>query len=162
MDLNACKDDYSRAVVRAIAAAAGVAASVPERDQDSIDLNLVAPDTHDAGGPQLDVQLKCSQNIDPSSDRFSFELPVKNYNDLRRLPVYVPRVLVLVHVPADRQEWIACGPEQMVLKRCAYWTSLAGEPETPNTSTVAVTVPTEQVFGVEALLSNLKRPGELL
>jgi hypothetical protein len=42
MDLNARKDHFSRAVVRAIAAAAGVAATVPEFDQNSEDINFAA------------------------------------------------------------------------------------------------------------------------
>ena len=42
MDLNARKDHFSRAVVRAVAAAAGVGASVPELDQDSEDIEFAA------------------------------------------------------------------------------------------------------------------------
>lgn len=161
MDLNAQKDHFSRAVVRAVAAAAGVAATVPEHDQDSIDLVLVAPDTDAAPGPKLDVQLKASQNIDPSGETFSFDLPVKNYNDLRR-PVYVPRILVVVHVPPDPADWLVGDPEKIVLRRCAYWVSLAGAPETTNTSTISVNVPTEHVFDMDALHQNLQPPGAAL
>lgn len=161
MDLNDRKDHFSRAVVRAVAAAAGVGATVPEHDQNSEDISFAATDTEDSPGAKLDGQLKCSENIDPSGDSFSFDLPVKNYNDLRwpKALLFVPRVLVLVHVPADPAEWLVCDPEEMTLRRCAYWVSLAGEPSTPNTSTTAVTVPTEQVFDVQALLDNLKPPG---
>src|SRR4051812_17473424 len=83
MDLNAQKDHFSRAVVRAVAAVAGVTATVPEHDQDSIDFTFAAPDTDTEPGARLDAQLKCSQNIEPSNGVFSFDLPVKNYNDLR-------------------------------------------------------------------------------
>ena len=50
MDLNARKDHFSRAVVRAVAAAAGVGASVPELDQDSEDIEFAAPDTAELPG----------------------------------------------------------------------------------------------------------------
>ncbi|MBX5468877.1 MAG: DUF4365 domain-containing protein [Thermoleophilaceae bacterium] len=163
MDLNSRKDHFSRAVVRAIAAAAGVGASIPELDQNSEDVHFAAPDT-DTPGAKLDGQLKCSQNIDPSGDSFPYDLPVKNYDDLRwpADQLYVPRILIVVHVPEDPAEWLACDPDQIVVKRCAYWMSLAGAPETENTSTVRVNVPTEQVFDPDALLENLKPPGASL
>jgi hypothetical protein len=161
MDLNARKDHFSRAVVRAVAAAAGVAAAIPEHDQDSIDMTLDAADTEDEPGRKLDLQLKCSQNIDPSGESFSFNLPIKNYDDLRRR-VYVPRLLVLVHVPADPAYWVVSDPEKMTLRRCAYWQSFAGLPESGNVSTVAITIGTEQVFDVDALLDNLRVPGASL
>lgn len=113
MDLNARKDHFSRAVVRAIAAAAGVGAHVPELDQNSEDIEFSAPDTQEGPGPKLAGQLKCSENIDPSGESFPFDLPIKNYNDLRwpADSLYVPRILVLVHVPKDPEDWFACDPE---------------------------------------------------
>lgn len=161
MDVNARKDHFSRAVVRVIAATAGVGATVPELDQDSEDIQFAAPDTGTHPGAKLSAQLKCSEAIDPSGDEFAFELPVKNYNDLRWPPesLYVPRILIVVHVPHDPVEWMVCEPEQMVLRRCAYWLSLAGSGETSNSSSVTVKVPTEQVFDAKALLQNLQPPG---
>jgi hypothetical protein len=161
MDLNARKDHYSQAIVRAVAATAGVASAVPEHDQDSIDMTLAAADTDAGPGPKLDLQLKCSQNIDASGESFSFDLPVKNYDDLRR-QVYVPRLLVIVDVPPDPSAWLTSDPEKVTLKRCAYWRSLAGMPDSTNLSTVAVTINTEQVFDVDALLHNLQSPGATL
>jgi Domain of unknown function (DUF4365) len=83
MDLNAQKDYFSRAVVRAVAAAAGVKATVPEQDEDSEDITFAAPDTRTAPGAKLDAQLKCSEAITPHNGSFTYPLPVKNYNDLR-------------------------------------------------------------------------------
>lgn len=162
MDLNARKDHFSRAVVRAVSAAAGIVATVPEHDQDSVDMTFAAPDSKDGPGPRLDAQLKCSENLAPSGEAFSFDLKVKNYNDLRH-PAgsrYVPRILVVVHVPPDPADWFKCDPEQIVMRRCAYWVSLAGAPSTTNTATVAVQIPTAQVFNPESLLGHLRRPGE--
>lgn len=160
MDLNARKDHFSRAVVRAVAATAGVKATVPELDEDSEDITFKAPDTTKPGA-KLDAQLKCTQNLDINGDSFSYPLDVKNYNDLRwqREELYVPRILIVVHVPADPDEWMACATDQIVLKRCAYWASLAGQPATENTSTIGVTISTERVFDPIALLSNLDAPG---
>lgn len=164
MDLNSRKDHFSRAVVRAVAAAAGVGASVPELDQNSNDLRFAAADTNEAPGQQLDAQLKCSANISPNGDRFSFALPVKNYNDLRwpRERLFVQRILIVVHVPRDPAEWLITDRDKIVLRRRAYWVSLAGAEPTENTSTVSITVPTEQVFDPDALRSHLQQPGSSL
>lgn len=93
---------------------------------------------------------------------FSYPLPVKNYNDLRKSTLYVPRILIVVHVPSDPAEWIVSDPDKMVVKRCAYWVSLAGAEAITNTSTVSVTIKTEHVFDPNALRDNLKMPGSLL
>lgn len=164
MDLNAQKDHFSRAIVRAIAATAGVTATVPEHDQDSLDMTYAAPDTSTTPGAKLDAQLKCSHNIQAQGDHFSFPLPVKNYDDLRWPPGsrYVPRILIVVHVPSDPTEWLVSDPEQMTLRRCAYWVSLAGAVETDNTSTVSVSIPIEQVFDPAALTAQLTSPGAAL
>ena len=116
MDLNSQKDHFSRAIVRAIAATAGVKATVPEHDEDSQDMTFAAADSDTAPGVRLDAQLKCSQNINPSASR-SVSLPVKNYNDLRWPVLYVPRILIVVHVPPDPAEWLVTEPEQTTLKR---------------------------------------------
>lgn len=153
MDLNSRKDHFSRAVVRAVAASAGIKATVPEQDEDSEDVTFSASDTDEAPGGKLDAQLKCSQNISAQNGYFSFPLPVKNYDDLRwpEDVLYVPRILIVVHVPADPAEWMVSDPEKMTLKRCAYWVSLAGADATENASTINVTIPTEQVFDPAAL-----------
>lgn len=164
MHVTARKDHFSRAVVRAVAAAAGVDASVPPHDQNSKDIEFTAPDVGGAAGGQLAAQLKCTHTVDTSGPRFTYDLEVKDYDRLRvaRDKLYVPRVLIVVHVPEDPVAWMTSEPEQMVLKHCAYWVSLTGAPVTPNTSTVGVTIPTEQAFDVRGLIDNLKPPGEAL
>jgi Domain of unknown function (DUF4365) len=162
MDLNARKDHFSRAVVRAVAAVAGVKAVVPEHDSDSVDILFAAPDTEVAVGARLEAQLKCSQNIAPDGQFFQYALPVKNYDDLRWAEVYVPRILIVVHVPADPSEWLVSDPEKMTLKRCAYWANLAGAPATSNASTVSVNISIEHMFDPTALLAQLASPGASL
>lgn len=115
-------------------------------------------------GAKLDAQLKCSQNIEHDGEAFSYALPVKNYNDLRwpSTELFVPRILIVVHVPVDPADWLVSEPEKMTLKRCAYWVSLAGAEATENTSTVSVRIPSEQVFDPTALRARLSPPGAAL
>ena len=78
MDLNARKDHFSRAVVRAVAATAGITATIPDHDQDSVDIHFAAPDTDDGPGARLDAQLKCTQNLDRTGGHLPFDLKLKN------------------------------------------------------------------------------------
>ena len=61
MDLAQQKQEFSKAYVKAIAAAAGYATQEPTVDDDSVDLGVVA---RGGGGtvrsPRLDLQLKCT------------------------------------------------------------------------------------------------------
>ena len=76
VDLNLQKEQFSRAYVPAIAAAAAFAAEEPLVDDDSVDMEICA-----RGGegttksPRLEVQVKCTSsdvlrdNISPTSSR---------------------------------------------------------------------------------------------
>lgn len=162
MDPNTQKEQFSVAYVRAVAAVAGVKVLRAEVDDDSIDIGLER-----AGGcaPKLDLQLKCTASPLSADGDISFPLKIKNYDDLRR-PTMAPRWLVALFVPADCADWLAVAtpPTEVLLKRCAWWTSLADEPDVDNTESVTVYLARENVFTPTALtakfdaLENLFRP----
>lgn len=95
MDINQRKEQFSRAYVLAVAAAAGYAWYQPSVDDDSIDLGLAVKG---GGGtvrsPRLEMQLKCRAAELPPGDHFSHDLKLKNYEDLRDATVQVPRILM--------------------------------------------------------------------
>ena len=84
MDLNAQKEQFNRAYVQAVAAVAGYAWYVPSVDDDSVDFGIA-----EKGGrgtvrsPRLEFQLKCHAAETPATDQLSFQLKLKNYDDLR-------------------------------------------------------------------------------
>jgi hypothetical protein len=150
------KEQFSIAYVRAVAAASAVNVYRPEVDDDSVDIGFCARLIHDrAQRPRLEAQLKCTAAVEEAGDVYRFPLKVKNYNDLRGDDV-VPRVLILVTVPADVTAWLTLTAEQMVLRRSAFWVSLAGFPETANVATVTVSVPRKQLFDVASLRELLR------
>src|SRR5947208_3123117 len=57
-----------------------------------------------------------------------FPLKVKNYRELigKR---YIPRILIVVVVPKKVNDWLKQDEKSLILRRCGYWVSLAGEPE---------------------------------
>ncbi len=125
MDLNRQKEEFSIAYVHALVAVAGLKLDRAFVDDDSIDVSISR-----GGGrsPRLELQLKCSSEIDLRPDDFSFRIKLKNYDDLRRSTM-VPRILAVLHVPELVNDWLVDDPGHLVLRHRAYWKSLLGELE---------------------------------
>jgi hypothetical protein len=152
MDPDQQKEQFSRAYVHAVAAVAGFAWSAPSVDDDSVDLTL---SQRGGGGtvrsPRLDLQLKCKAAPTPTEVEFSHWLKRKNYDDLRDTTVLVPRILVVVLVPNDLNDWLAHSEAELALRRCGYWLSLRGWPPTSNDSGQTVKMQKQQTFTVQSL-----------
>lgn len=151
---NQRQEALSRAYVRAIAALAGVICSEPEQDF-GIDLCLRSVRQRgqrysDASG-QLDLQIKSTMKANVRDTEVIHDLEVNNYEDLRESGENCPRILVVMVLPEDENQWLGQSTEELVLRHCAYWLSLEGFPVTTSTSTVRVSLPRGNVFSVEAL-----------
>jgi hypothetical protein len=160
MELSQQKQEFSKAYVKAVAAACGYATKEPSVDDDSVDLCLAA-----RGGegtvrsPQLDLQLKCTAQQVVAETTVNFPLEIKNYEELRPTDFMVPRILVIVIVPNDVSLWITHTENELLLRHCGYWYSLRGMPATDNETTVTVNVPRSQVFNVAGLNDIMQRIG---
>jgi hypothetical protein len=139
----------SRAYICAVAAKAGYAVSVPDFDRDSIDLLI-----HAGGGmrPQIGLQLKATKGIPSNRANFKYALKIKNYNDLRAR-TQSPRLLVVLAMPKRTDDWLNHSPKRLILKRCAYWKSLFGEPDTENDTAINIDIDTSQVFDATTLIA---------
>jgi hypothetical protein len=161
MTLDDQKEQFSFAYVRAVSAAAGIAVSEPTIDDDSIDLLF---QQRGGGGtfrsPRIDAQVKCSAVLDLADDHIAFPLKLKNYDELRHDDVLVPRILIVVRVPDNLPEWIAHSEDNLALRRCGYWMSLKGKPQSVNETSVTVHVPRANLFTVDGLISLMQRVGE--
>ena len=153
------KEGLSRAYVHAVAAAAGYTLTPPDLDRDGVDVQVRA------GGPMrpsLDMQLKATVRLVQHGAHWRFRLPKRNY-DLLREPTMVPRVLVVFDLPEDEERWVSASEQELVMRRCAYWVTLAGAPESENVSTVTVSIPTRNRLDVPGLkdLMDRARKGKL-
>lgn len=136
---NNLKEAFSHAYVRAIAHAAGYFVHEANRpvDDDGIDLTILSRGTGGAvRSPRLDLQVKGTARLiseGPLEDVFPFDLPVKNYDELRSSEEFqVPRILVVVVVPDDAARWVSATEQELVMRHCGYWKSLRGEPASGN------------------------------
>jgi hypothetical protein len=154
MDLNARKEQFSNAFLLAVAAVAGCSVSKPSVDNDSIDWTI---SNRLPRRPKLDVQLKCTSDDDGNGPSIALALKKKNYDDLRVTELISPRILILVVVPEQLEHWISLTHNQLALRRCAFWMSLAHHPPSENEVSVTVHVPRDQIFTVESLSELMER-----
>jgi hypothetical protein len=125
------EEAISSAYAHAVAAAAGVVVALRHFDKDGIDI------TFETGGdqrPKIDAQLKATINLSANATGIlKFPCPRRNY-DLLRVPTQVPRILIVLHLPKNQNEWVTCTPETLIMRNCAYWINLNGAPESDNTT----------------------------
>jgi hypothetical protein len=69
----------------------------------------------------------------------------------------VPRLLVVLLLPPDPDQWLEQTEEQMVSRRCAYWLSLLNQPEVGNEKTVTVQVPRKNCLTADNLRTLMQR-----
>jgi Domain of unknown function (DUF4365) len=62
-----------------------------------------------------------------------------------------PLLLIIILVPEKVENWLQQSETELFLKRCAYWVSLRGQPESANQTTVTVYIPRTNIFSVDAL-----------
>ena len=154
MDLNASKEQFSNAFLLAVAAVAGCSVAKPSVDNDSIDWTI---SNRLPRRPKLDVQLKCTAEDDGNGASVAFPLKKKNYDDLTVVDLICPRILILVAVPEQIDNWILLTENELVLRRCAFWVSLQGHPPSDNENSVTVHVPRRQTFTVESLIELMEK-----
>ena len=148
-------EQLSLAYVRAIAAEGGYQVGRPEPDVDSVDGVLFS-----ASGrrPRIDFQAKATSQPLARRGVLRFPLPVKNYNDLRA-DTMTPRILIVLLLPGDSSAWLTQNTDELCLRHCAYWLSLAGRQAVPNTHTVTVDIPTANIFGSAQLDGLMRKAG---
>jgi len=153
MQLSMRQEQFSKAMVRAIAAVAGYNVCTYDVDNDSVDLGLVGTrrEGTDIRSPKLDLQLKSTMGDDGGGGTLPFDLSIKNYDDLRDPEVHTARILVVVCMPEQIPAWLLEQPDSTAMRRCSYWYSLRGQPASANIAKQRIHIPRSQRFTVAAL-----------
>ncbi len=98
--------------------------------------------------PALDLQLKATVNLaEPQDGHFHFPLKRRNY-DLLIAETQTPRLLMVLDLPSNEDDWMTISRESLILRRRAFWLNLKGSPNTTNVSSVTVRIPETNVFDV--------------
>lgn len=159
------QEEFSIAWLHAIASAAGYAYELTRVDFDGIDATIKQR-SNGANIPNqeaLAVQLKCTYSCTPRNGNLRYPLKSESYNRLSGKRVN-PRILVVLHVPRKSSDWLKHGKNQIVLRNCAYWTTLQDESQTNNKTSVTVPIPTTQQLTVgelTKLMNQLAKDGQI-
>jgi hypothetical protein len=148
------------AYLRALAAMAGVTCNRLERD---FGMDYCLRDIEERGGRfrdgsrLFDVELKCTTQATIDETWVTYDLEAGAYNDLCQAGGNCERFLVLLVLPTQERDWLTQTREELILRRCTFWTSLAGQVPTESTSTTRIRIPVENVFSVETIGRLMRR-----
>lgn len=141
----------SRAYLHAVAAACGLTYTVRSKDY-GIDLTLHEVEERDGtyyeSGVRLDVQLKSATRAVETAAGVGFDLDVRAY-DLLRQPTQTDRILLLLTLPPDPDDWVRVKRSRLEILGAIYWASLRNRPAVPNRRSIRVTIPRQQLFTPE-------------
>lgn len=103
-------------------------------------------------GKAIDIQIKAvsekyARHYDDTSKGFiKYDLEVKNYNDLIERAAengaIIPLILAVFVMPSNKDEWVELLPEQLILKKCAFWYKIPDNKIlSKNKDTVTIEIP---------------------
>lgn len=153
------ESELSYAYLHAVASRAAMSCRDGNRHEDNngIDATLTAWPPFVAGNAltEVDIKVQLKATIGTPTDdgtHYSYFLQgVNRYHDLRTEAVVAARILVVLFLPSDETEWVTHSPDELVLRRCAYWQSLRGAPDITTSSGTTVRLPKTQPFSPEGL-----------
>lgn len=157
IEIKARMESYSTAWVHAIAASAGVAVGSIKPDINGLDVHFLSPDDGDDAGTCSHVQLKSTADVLPrNGGDMTYRLRHVDYDRLRKV-TKVPRLLVVLEVPKEPTEWLACSADQLVMNASARWASLRGADATDYapSSKIPISLPAVNIFTPDALRANM-------
>lgn len=157
-------EELSVAYVSAIAAHAGIKFESVARKDYGTDITFKrlrqrTSDNHytDVSGVPIPCQIKSARYPewkiirDNGENVISYDLRVKNYNDLVTSTL---GFLVLMCLPSSTDEWVKQDRECLRLYKCCYyWFPGPDDAETFNKNTKAVHIPLDQLFTPEILVN---------
>src|SRR4051812_28564749 len=95
------QDAFSGAYIRAVCAVTGCGIEAITLDNDKIDYVVRSRvKGSQRNKPQIDLQAKCEMSGIARTDPISYSIDLETYDSLRDKNVCIPRVLILVLVPA--------------------------------------------------------------
>ena len=160
LSTNDIEAELSYAYLHAVVSKAAVCCKVGNRHDDNagIDAHLTGWGPFPNGGYRhevdIKVQLKATTNIpDLQKEHWSYFLSGNNrYDDLRNETLSIPRILVVLFLPKDADDWLSLDEDALIMKKCAYWVSLRGAEPSNNATGQTVYIPKFQRFDPDGLL----------
>lgn len=159
LTLQNIESELSYAYLHALASRAGFECTYSGRHHDSAGIDAVVREdgrrlANDSVLTSFEVHIQLKATFQPPVEqdgKYSFSLDVQQYNKLRHARVQSPRLLVVMYLPANVDEWLRHTEDGMMSKRCAYWVSLRNASDSVNSTTQTVYLPRRQFLSADSL-----------
>ena len=156
---NDIKAELSYAYLHAVAARAGFGCEVAGRHSDNAGVDAyvrvkerLTPNALHTNFP-FEIQLKATSQVPTlEAEKFSYWMQdVARYDELRERSGPMPKLLVVLFLPADAAHWLEHSEDGLIARRCAYWVSLWDAPVSKNRTGQTVYLPRSNVLSVGGL-----------
>lgn len=148
--LNDIKERISLGVLTAIAGRAGCEVSEVKVDRNGVDATIKPI----SGEPvPLDVQLKSSAILKRTSSELIYDLPIGNYESLRKTVTGTPRILLVLDLHQEQDHWWRFGTDEMSIKKQMFWYDLRGAPAISSKESTRIKIPLDQQFTASTLVA---------
>jgi hypothetical protein len=164
--LDHMKEELQYAYTSAVVARAGAIFTPPKRDYgtDGIigEIQTLSDGKYLSTGRYIACQLKATTICSFEVDCVVYDMDVEAYNKFARWEGPTPYILILFRLPQNPQEWLVLDEEQLLLKKCCYWTQIFGSPS-GNASSVRIRIPRTQTFTPDTVIELFEklRAGEI-
>ena len=161
--LDSRKEDLQFAYLSALCASADIDIERKIHDNDSADAEIrkIMSINGERMRCIINIQLKCSasrNNCRISDEAVVYDLPVKNYDDLRLQGE--PMLLMLLVLP-ENENAVLWTEEELLMKGTMYYKNLMGEKPVSNTETIAIKFSkTENIVDQSKLIWLLRKAAE--
>jgi len=152
------ESELSYAYLHAVAAKAGMSCKQGDRHDDGAgvdaEINYRGMTSHPyKRHVQVNIQLKATvKNAGSNSDYLSYFMQgVKRYEKLRTDDSDIYKILVVLFLPNDPSSWLSCNPDELILKKAAYWVCLYGAPASSNPTGQTVYLPKTNLLTPDSL-----------
>ncbi len=149
------QEEFSYAFINTIVAAAGYSVHLKSRSMDNsgIDIGVEVPgELGRVLSPSFNAQVKCTtQTQYVKETHIKYPLKTENYKRLIHPSPSVPQLLILVFVPRDVSEWLKSTEKNLIIQKAAYWMSLRGSQDTPNTGSITIDIPRTHLLTPQSL-----------
>lgn len=110
---------------------------------------LTSGEYHGTGDGVM-IQIKATITSQMKEEHIVYDMKIDAYNKLANWEGDMPCILVLLCLPRNTDEWLYLDENNLLLKRCCYWTQLC-DPPSENQSQQRIRIPRTQVFDATAV-----------
>ena len=160
MTIQNIESELSYAYLHAVCSRAGFSCKQGDRHDDGagVDAEIIYRGT--LNHPyfkevQLYIQLKATiiQPVVIDGCFSYFVQGIKRYDKLRTKDSFIDKLLVVLFLPENPDEWLNCSADELILKKAAYWVNLYGAPSVDTTTGTTIYIPTTNILTPQSLVS---------